>query len=222
MKVTGYLRVSTVGQAEEGVSLEMQERKVRQWCELNEAELTGLHVDEGLSGKNTSRPGLQAALAEVRAHKGALVVYSLARLSRSTRDTLEIADELDKAGADLVVLQEKVDTTTPSGRMVFRMLAAINEFEREQLAERTSQALQHMKSRGRRVGSIPHGYRLAEDGKHLVPNDTEQEILTLVKELRGQGWTLQAISDELAARGAFNRQGRPYNVKSIRSMAMAA
>jgi DNA invertase Pin-like site-specific DNA recombinase len=221
MKATGYVRVSTTGQADEGVSLEMQERKVRQWCELHDAELAGLHVDE-LSGKNTSRPGLQRALAEVRKHKGALVVYSLSRLSRSTRDTLAIADELDKAGCDLVVLQERVDTTTPSGRMVFRMLAAINEFEREQLAERTSQAMQHMRAEGRRVGSIPHGYRLAEDGKHLVQETREQEILRLVKELRGQGWTLQAISDELAKQGAFNREGRPYNVRAIRSMARAA
>ena len=65
--------------------------------------------------KNTVRPGLQEALLEVKKHKGALVVYSLSRLSRSTRDTLELADRLEKVGADLVVLQEKVDTTTPSG-----------------------------------------------------------------------------------------------------------
>lgn len=221
-QATGYIRVSTQGQVVDGVSIEMQETKIRQWAALNDVELAGLHVDEGLSGKNTARPGLQQALAEVKKHKGALVVYSLSRLSRSTRDTLELADKLEKAGADLVVLQEKVDTTTPSGRMVFRMLAAMNEFEREQLAERTSQAMQHMKAQGRRVGSVPHGYRLAEDGKHLLPDAHEQEVLNLVRELREDGWTLQAISAELAERGAFNRAGRPYNAKSIRSMVLAA
>ena len=106
--------------------------------------------------------------------------------------------------------------------MVFRMLAAMNEFEREQLAERTSQAMQHMKAQGRRVGSVPHGYRLAEDGKHLLPDAHEQEVLNLVRELREDGWTLQAISAELAERGAFNRAGRPFNAKSIRSMVLAA
>jgi DNA invertase Pin-like site-specific DNA recombinase len=219
---TGYIRVSTLGQAVEGVSVEMQEAKIRQWAALNDAELVGLHVDEGLSGKNTVRPGLQEALLEVKKHKGALVVYSLSRLSRSTRDTLELADRLEKVGADLVVLQEKVDTTTPSGRMVFRMLAAMNEFEREQLAERTSQAMQHMKAQGRRVGNIPHGYRLAEDEKYIEPDANEQEVLRLAAELRRDGWTLQAISDELAKRGAFNRAGRPFNAKSIRSMVLAA
>lgn len=222
MKATGYIRVSTQGQVDDGVSVEMQEAKIKQWAALNDAELVGIQVDEGLSGKNTARPGLQAALAEAKAHKGALVVYSLSRLSRSTRDTLELADRLEKSGADLVVLQEKVDTTTPSGRMVFRMLAAMNEFEREQLAERTSQAMQHMKAQGRRVGSVPHGYKVAKDGKHLVAEKKEQEVLRQVKELRAQGWTLQAISAELAKRGTFNRAGRPFNAKSIRSMVLAA
>lgn len=221
-KATGYIRVSTQGQVDDGVSVELQEAKLRQWAELNDVELVSVHRDEGLSGKNTARPGLQAALADVKAHKGALVVYSLSRLSRSTRDTLAISEQLDKAGADLVVLAEKIDTSTASGRMVFRMLAAMNEFEREQLAERTKHAMQHMKAQGRRVGSIPHGYRLAEDGEHLVADSAEQEVLRLVAELRAQGMSLRDISAELAARGVFNRHGRPYDHKSVRSMVKAA
>lgn len=221
-KATGYIRVSTQGQADDGVSIEMQETKLRQWAALNDAELVGVYVDEGLSGKNTVRPGLQKALAEVKAHKGALVVYSLSRLSRSTRDTLTISEQLDKAGADLVVLAEKIDTTTASGRMVFRMLAAMNEFEREQLAERTSAAMQHMKAQGRRVGSIPHGYRLAADGEHIEPDTREQDVLRQVAELKAQGMTLREISAELARLGVFNRQGRPFNPNSVRNMVKAA
>lgn len=221
-KATGYIRVSTQGQADDGVSIEMQETKLRQWAALNDVELVAVHVDEGLSGKNTVRPGLQKALAEVKAHKGALVVYSLARLSRSTRDTLTISEQLDKAGADLVVLAEKIDTTTASGRMVFRMLAAMNEFEREQLAERTSQAMQHMKAQGRRVGSIPHGYRLAADCDHIEPDTREQDVLRQVAELRAEGMTLREISAELARLGVFNREGRPFNPNSVRNMVRAA
>jgi len=222
MQAIGYVRVSTQQQADEGVSLEMQETKLHQWASLNDAELLAVQADEGLSGKTTRRPGLQAALAAAKRLKCALVVYSLSRLSRSTRDTLAIADELDAAGCDLVILRERVDTTSASGRMVFRMLAAINEFEREQLSERTSHAMQHMRAQGLRVGSIPHGYVLAGDGKRLVPNSREQGVLVLVKGLRGQGWTLQAISDELARQGAFNKRGAPFNPKSIRAMAQAA
>mgnify|MGYP003377965326 CR=1 FL=1 len=221
-KATGYIRVSTQGQVDDGVSIEMQEAKLRQWAALNDAELVAVYVDEGLSGKNTARPGLQQALAEVKAHKGALVVYSLSRLSRSTQDTLHIADQLNKASADLVVLAEKVDTTTPSGRMVLTMLAAMNEFERAQLAERTSQAMQHMKAQGRRVGSIPHGYRLAADGEHIEPDSHERDVLRQVATLRAEGMTLREISAELARLGVFNREGRPFNPNSVRNMVKAA
>ena len=221
MKAVGYIRVSTTKQADEGVSLAVQELKIRQWASLNDADLLSVHHDDGVSGKTAARSGLQAALADARKTGAALVVYSLSRLSRSTRDTLSIADELDKAGCDLVVLHEKIDTTTPSGRMVFRMLAAINEFERDQVAERTKSAMAHIKAQGRRVGSIPHGYRLG-DGNALVSDEREQEIGRLVRELRAGGWTLQSISDELAARGLFNREGRPFNPRSVRSMALAA
>ena len=221
-KATGYIRVSTQGQVDDGVSIEMQDTKLRQWAALNDVELVAVHVDEGLSGKNTVRPGLQKALAEVKAHKGALVVYSLSRLSRSTRDTLAISEQLDKAGADLVVLVEKIDTTTASGRMVFRMLAAMNEFEREQVVERTKHAMQHMKAQGRRVGSIPHGYRLAADGEHIEPDTHEQDVLRQVAELRADGMTLREISAELARLGVFNREGRPFNPNSVRNMVRAA
>lgn len=223
VKATGYIRVSTAGQAIDGVSLDMQRAKIEAWCSLHDAELVGVYADEGISGKNmTARPGLKKALAEVKATRGALVVYSLSRLSRSTRDTLVISEQLDKAGADLVVLAEKVDTTTPSGRMVLRMLAAMFEFEREVIGERTKHAAAHMKAQGRRFGMIAHGYRLAADGRHVEPDAREQEVLRLVRELRGQGWTLQAISGELAARGVFNREGRPFNPKSVRAMVQAA
>ena len=114
------------------------------------------------------------------------------------------------------------NTTTASGRMVFRMLAAMNEFEREQLAERTSQAMQHMKAQGRRVGSIPHGYRLAADGEHIEPDTREQDVLRQVAALKAEGMTLRGISAELARLGVFNREGRPFNPNSVRNMARAA
>jgi site-specific DNA recombinase len=221
MRAVGYVRVSTAKQAEEGVSLAMQETKIRQWAELNDAQLLTIHTDDGLSGSTTNRPGLRAALVDCKRNKAALVVYSLSRLSRSTRDTLDVAAALEASDSDLVVLRERVDTTTPSGRMVFRMLAAINEFERDQVAERTRHAMQHLRAHGRRVGSVPHGYRLGDENA-LVADEREQEVLRLVKELRANGWTLKAISAELAARGVFNREGRPFNPKSVRAMALAA
>ena len=141
-KAIGYVRVSTEGQAVDGVTLEAQESKIRAWCMVNDYDLLGVHVDAGLSGSRAdNRPALRDALNACE--KGcALVVYSLSRLARSTRDTLDIADRLAASGADLVSLSERIDTTTAAGKMVFRMLAVLAEFERDIISERTKTAMQ--------------------------------------------------------------------------------
>ena len=115
MKAVGYVRVSTEQQAGEGVSLEAQKAKIEMWCKANDCELIEVFVDAGISGKSMDkRPGLQRAL--VSSGKGmALVVYSLSRLARSTKDTLAISERLDKQGADLVSLSERIDTTGAAG-----------------------------------------------------------------------------------------------------------
>lgn len=217
MRAISYIRVSTVGQAVDGVSLEMQRAKVRAWASLHDAEIVAEYADEGLSGKRADRPGLVSALSHAKREKAALVVYSLSRLSRSTLDTLQLAGTLEKSGCDLVSLSEQLDTSTPAGRVVFRVLAALSEFEREQLAERTRAAIQHLKAQGKRYNcSIPHGYR--DEGGQLVRDEREGQIVELVQSLRSRGLSLRRISDELAQRGAFNREGRAFNPKSVASM----
>lgn len=220
MRAVGYVRVSTEGQAVEGVSLDMQRAKLAAWAELHDAELVAVYADDGVSGSRADRPGLAQALATAKREKVAFVVYSLSRLSRSTLDTLRIAGDLERAGCDLVSLVEQVDTTTPAGRVIFRVLAAFAEFERDQLAERTRQAMQHLRSQGRVVGAIPHGY--SRDGDRLIPQEQEQRVVALASELRAQGLSLRAIADELAQRGAFNRAGRPFRAESVRALLRAA
>lgn len=203
MKIAyGYVRVSTAGQADDGVSLDVQRERIAAWCLVNGFDLAAVHVDAGLSGKRSdNRPALQAALDDVCKANGVLVVYSLSRLARSTKDTLAIADRLERAGADLASLSEKIDTTSAAGKMVFRMLAVLAEFERDLVSERTVCAMQHKRRQGERVGKIPYGFDLAADGVQLVANAAEQQVLELVNELRRDGYTLRAIADELTRRG---------------------
>ena len=216
MRAVSYIRVSTGEQAQDGVSLEMQRSKVRAWASLNDAQLVAEYADEGLSGKRADRPGLMAAIAHAKREGAALVVYSLSRLSRSTLDTLQLTADLERAGCDLVSLSEKLDTSTPAGRVVFRVLAVLGEFEREQVAERTRGAILHLKAKGQRYGAVPHGFR--DDGGQLVKDEREGEVVRLVQSLRARGLSLRKISDELAKRGAFNRQGRPFHPESLASM----
>ena len=217
MRAIGYIRVSTEEQASEGVSLAAQRAKIAAWCQANDYELMDVLIDAGLSGTRTDRPGLTAALVSVG--KGdALVVYSLSRLSRSTKHTLELADRLEKAGADLVSLSERIDTTTAAGKMVFRLLAVLNEFERDQLAERTSAALQYKKRKGELVGAVPYGKMLSADGKTLVEHPAEQQVLTEARTLHGTGLSLRQIARALAAKGFVARNGKPFMATQIQRM----
>ncbi len=209
MKAIGYIRVSTVGQAVEGVSLEAQRDKITAWCAANDAELSEVFVDAGISGKRSkNRPQLHAALDMACKAGNVLVVYSLSRLARSTKDTISISERIEKSGADLVSINEKLDTTTAAGKMVFRLLAVLAEFESDQISERTRCGLAFKRSQGKRVSrKIPYGYKLASDGDTLLKDDSEQDALRLIRDLRDGGMTHRAIAAELTTRGVKTKEG---------------
>ena len=217
-RVIGYIRVSTQGQVEDGISLDAQEAKVRAWADLNGAAEVVIHRDEGISGKRASnRPGLQAAL-KAADRWDALVVYSLSRLSSSTKETLAISEALQKQGADLVSLSEKIDTTSASGKMVFRMLAVLSEFERDQISDRTKAALQYKRKNGEKTGGdTPFGYR-SRKGR-LYPHPEEQKGIILILDCHGAGHSYRAICRVLEAQGVHRKHGsRAWHPQSVASI----
>ena len=218
MKAIGYVRVSTMGQVEDGVSLDAQEAKIRAWAEANGAEAVNIYRDEGISGKRAdNRPGLQAALAAV-GRGDALVTYALSRLSRSTKDTLALAEHLERRGADLVSLSEKIDTTSAAGKMVFRLLAVLAEFERDQISDRTKFALAHKRQNGEKTGGdVPFGYR-ARAGK-LYRHADEQRAIALIMDLHERGQSLRRIGHALEAAGIARRRGsQSWHPQTIRQI----
>lgn len=212
MKAVGYIRVSTQGQAEEGVSLDAQKAKIEAWCMANGYQLTAIYEDAGISGTKSDREGLKQAMDNTS--KGdALVVYSLSRLTRSTKDMLRLSEELERRGTDLVSLTEKIDTTTAAGKMVFRMLAVLNEFERDQIAERTKAALSYKKSNGEKYAPVPFGYREVEG--RLVEVKREANIVAEILAKREQGSTLAAIADNLNTRGIEGKRGGRWYASTV-------
>jgi len=208
MKAIAYVRVSTTLQVTDGVSLEAQQAKINAWCEANDAELAGVFCDAGISGKRAdNRPQLQAALDAVCKCGGVLVVYSLSRLARSTKDTIAIGERLQKANADLVSLSEKIDTTSAAGKMMFRLLAVLAEFERDLISERVTTVMTHKKALGERVGKVPFGFDLGGDGVSLIANEKEQAILDDIRQLRAGGLSLRAIATELTTRKVSTKEG---------------
>lgn len=213
-KAIGYIRVSTQGQADEGVSLEAQRAKILAWCSLNDAELVAVFEDAGISGASMNgRDGLHSALKATG--KGmALVCYSISRLARSTRDMLEIAERLDTKGADLVSLTEKIDTTTAAGRMVFKMLAVLADFERDQIGERTKMALAHKKAKREVYAPTPFGFDAIEG--RLVEVKRETKIIGEILRQREAGASLAEIADTLNDQGIEGKRGGRWYASTVR------
>jgi DNA invertase Pin-like site-specific DNA recombinase len=213
-RAIGYIRVSTEGQASEGVSLAAQRAKITAWCQVNDYELAGIFEDAGLSGASMGkRDGLHAAMKA--AGKGmALVSYSISRLARSTRDMLELADRLERQGADLVSLTEKIDTTSAAGRMVFRMLAVLSEFEREQIGERTKMALAHKKAKGEKYGPVPFGYEEVEG--RLIEVRLEAKAVAAICRMRENGLAYRQIATHLNINGITGKRGGQWHASTVR------
>lgn len=219
-KAVGYTRVSTEGQAIDGVSLDAQEAKIKAYCALNEIELVAVLADAGLSGKRAdNRPELQRALAMIDSGKAdALIVYKLDRLARCTIDALEIAQGLDKRGASLHSLTEKLDTGSAMGRFFFTLVASLAEMERGIISERTAAAHAHKRSKGEATGHAPFGFKVAEDGSTLEPDPDEQQTLAMIDALAAQGRSQQAIVDELNRHQRPTKQGGKWQRSNLRSV----
>jgi site-specific DNA recombinase len=210
----GYVRVSTERQAQEGVSIEAQTARIKQWCASNGYTLVQVYVDAGISGKRMDRrPELLKALSALKKEM-ALVSYSLSRLARSTRDALSIGETVAKKKADLVSLSEQVDTTTAAGKLMFQMLAVLAEFERNLVAERTSTVLQHKKSVGKKyTRQDPYGFKCIEG--RLVQVQAEAAVVAEIQASRAAGNTLQSIADGLNDRGIPTKTGKQWAAATI-------
>jgi len=209
----GYIRVSTEQQADEGISLEAQKNKIAAWCELNDYELAGVYEDAGISGKNmTKRAGLNEALNQMGSDM-ALVVHSLSRLARSTKDCIEIAEELKTKKCDLVSLTEKIDTSSAMGEFFFTLIAALGQMERKLIGERTAAALAYKKANGEKYAPVPFGYKEI-DGK-LERVQQEAAIVSEIISRRKSGETLQGIAQWLNDKGVIGKQGGRWYASSV-------
>lgn len=217
-----YTRFSPRRKADQCESCEVQEAACRQHCEAHGREVVAVFRDKALSGRSADRPGLAAAMEAVCRHRAVLVCYSLSRFARSTKDTLTLVERLGRAGANLVCLRETIDTTSPVGRFVFTLLAALQQLEREQTAERTSEAMRHYQSQGRRMSARPPlGWRVSnhvdpETGKHswLEPEPAEEAMIERIIELRRAGLGARKIARFLDEEG-FTCRGKPPYISMV-------
>lgn len=210
MRVINYGRVSTAEQASDGVSLEAQRAKMKAYASLYDLEVVDTVIDAGESAKTLNRPGLQKALAMLRRGEAdGLIVAKLDRLSRSVADWQVLIDSYfgERSGKQLFSVADSIDTRTAAGRLVLNVLLSVAQWEREAIAERTRDALQHKIRKNERCGEVRFGYDLADDGKTLVPNTEEQGAIRVMVELRERGYTFRRIAESLTDRGIPTKEG---------------
>ncbi len=127
------------------------------------------YVDAGISGSKEQRPALDALLRAARARRIDVVVcVKLDRVARSTRHLVTLAAELEALRVDLVALDQAIDTTTPAGQLLFNVLAAISEFERDLIRDRVMAGLRRAKAQSRRLGRPRQHQFDAEEARELV------------------------------------------------------
>jgi len=145
----------------------------------------------------------------------AVIVAKLDRLTRSVKDLCTLLERFERRGVALISVAESLDTGSAAGRLVLNIMTAVSQWEREAIGERTRDALSHKRQRGERVGNIPFGSRLADDGEHLEPEPGEQAVLSEIRQLRRDGVTMRGIAASLNGSCYRTRRGTAWRLESV-------
>lgn len=222
MRVVGYVRVSTVGQVEDGAGLEIQERLIRQWARGQGYRLLAVYRDEGVSGSREDRKGLEEALASVRYNgANALAVSSLDRLARSLTVQEAGLQQVWSAGGRVFALDTGEvladDPDDPVRTFVRQVLGAVAQLEAGMIARRLRRGRDHKRTAGGYSGGAPpYGWR-SQRGS-LEPDPSEQAVLGRMRALRSEGASLREIAVLLNADGIPTKRGKewhPYGVARV-------
>src|SRR5215208_3095079 len=203
-RVALYLRVSSEEQRDRQ-TIEIQREFLEQYRSLYELEVAEIYADDGVSGTITlhERPEGRRLLEEAKAGNfGTVLVYKLDRLGRSLFVSVDAHDRLQVAGVALRSATEPIDTSNPSGRLIFQMLASFAEYERETIRERTQAGQRRAFKNGRHMGSIPYGYDIVQDNSFVVVEEEARIVRQIIANIAA-GATLYSEAKRL------NDEGEP-------------
>jgi len=164
LKLFGYVRVSTKGQVKTPGGIKAQEEQIKKWCEVHGHKLLKIHSDPGISSID-KRPGFEKMMKELEVKKAeGVVVTKLDRFGRSVQDLVLHISQLQSEEQHFISIGDSLDTSTANGRLLFHILAAFAEFERDIIRERMKAG----RARAEKMGKLTHRPRkLLTDPKQL-------------------------------------------------------
>lgn len=189
-----YIRVSTEDQVKHGISLAAQQEALENYANALGYKLLEVYKDEGKSAKDIKgRPAMTKMLADAKARKfQAIFIYKLDRFSRSLRDLIETIEKLKDWGIDFVSLQDKIETTSASGKLMFHIISAFAEFERNVTGERTKFSMDKKARDGNIVTRAPFGYQL--ENKKLISAKNSYIVQEIFQDFLNQKISLTKLA----------------------------
>lgn len=208
MKAIIYIRVSTDRQAEEGESLDMQEKRLRAYCEAQRLDVVEVIRDEGITAKIplAKRPGGKRLLAQLGPVIRHVVVLKFDRIFRNTIDALVNIAEFDQHGISLHALDfggSAIDTRSAFGKLVVTLRAGFAQMESDLGRERTRDAMRHKKSKGEFLGQLPFGY--SNEHGLLVMHPLRPKVMAEMVRMHQAGKGVRAIADIISS--DYGKQG---------------
>lgn len=201
MKTALYIRVSTDSQAERGHSIEAQKDKLRAFCALQDIQNYEEYIDPGYTASNLNRPAIKRLIQDIKLGLiDAVIVYKLDRLSRRTKDTLHLVEDIFiKNNVKFISLSENIDTSTSSGKFFLSILSSVAQLERENIKERSILGRKKQAEMGikERTPRILIGYDYDEKSKAYIINEYEAMQVRMIYDEYLKGTSLGDILKKL-------------------------
>lgn len=218
-----YVRVSTEEQAKEGYSIRAQEEKLRAYATLKDWNIYTVYADEGISGKDIDgRPAIKQMIADVTSGKvNNVLVYKIDRLTRSTKNLIELVELFNNHHCAFNSLQESIDTSSATGRMFLKIVGIFAEFERENLAERVRLGVERKAKEGYAICNYMQslGYHRENGNKIQEIDESEAETVKRVFDMYlNNDYNYTQITDILTAEKVPTKKGGQWVATTIKQI----